>query len=77
MTLRQEAYSLLQAQPDSNIRIIVDFLRTLSENSQQDENAKIPRRFGLAKGAFSLPPDFLEQSRALDEEIAKDFYGVQ
>ena len=79
MTLRQEAYALLQSQPDSNIKIIVDLLRALSGSNQRDTDTKTttPRRFGLAKGEFSLPSDFLELSNALDDEIAKDFYGMQ
>ena len=42
-----------------------------------DWKAAVQKRFGLAKDDFSLPSDFLEQSRALDEEIAKEFYGAQ
>ena len=30
MTLLQEAYTLMQRQPEKNIRLIVDLLRTMS-----------------------------------------------
>ena len=73
MTLLQEAYTLMQRQPEKNIRLIVDLLRTMSvrENSQ----TQVFRRTGLAKEAVNLPGDFDETFDALDHDIEEMFYG--
>lgn len=73
MTLLQEAYTLMQGQPEKNIRLIVDLLRTMSvrENAQ----TQVFRRTGLAKEAVNLPGDFDETFDALDHDIEEMFYG--
>ncbi len=73
MTLLQEAYTLMQRQPEKNIRLIVDLLRTMSvrENAQ----TQVFRRTGLAKKAVNLPGDFDETFDALDHDIEEMFYG--
>ncbi|MCI8896777.1 MAG: hypothetical protein HFI58_03635 [Lachnospiraceae bacterium] len=73
MTLLQEAYTLMQRQPEKNIRLIVDLLRTMSvrENAQ----TQVFRRTGLAKEAVNLPGDFDETFDALDHDIEEMFYG--
>ena len=73
MTLLQEAYTLMQRQPEKNIRLIVDLLRTMSvrENAQ----TQVFRRTGLAKEAVNLPGDFAETFDALDHDIEEMFYG--
>ena len=73
MTSLQEAYTLMQRQPEKNIRLIVDLLRTMSvrENAQ----TQVFRRTGLAKEAVNLPGDFDETFDALDNDIEGLFYG--
>ena len=73
MTLLQEAYTLMQRQPEKNIRLIVDLLRTMSvrENAQ----TQVFRRTGLAKEAVNLPGDLDETFDALDHDIEEMFYG--
>ncbi|MCI9013917.1 MAG: hypothetical protein HFI59_08160 [Lachnospiraceae bacterium] len=73
MTSLQEAYTLMQRQPEKNIRLIVDLLRTMSvrENAQ----TQVFRRTGLAKEAVNLPGDFDETFDALDHDIEEMFYG--
>ncbi len=77
MTLLQEAYTLMQRQPEKNIRLIVDLLQTMStrENTADQASAGVFRRTGLAKGAVSLPGDFDETFDALDNDIEGLFYG--
>ena len=73
MTSLQEAYTLMQRQPEKNIRLIVDLLRTMSvrENAQ----TQVFQRTGLAKEAVNLPGDFDETFDALDHDIEEMFYG--
>lgn len=77
MTLLQEAYVLMQGQPEKNIRLIVELLQTMSpkENVAVKAPAKDFRRTGLAKDAVSLPEDFDRTFDALDQDIAELFYG--
>ena len=73
MTSLQEAYTLMQRQPEKNIRLIVDLLRTMSvrDNAQ----TQVFRRTVLAKEAVNLPGDFDETFDALDHDIEEMFYG--
>ena len=34
-------------------------------------------RYGIARGAFRLPPESDEEMRTLDQEIAREFYGME
>lgn len=78
MTLIQEAYSLMQNQPENNIRIIVDLLRVMNQGIFERNVTQQPfRRTGIANGVFNLPDDFDEQFDAMDEEIAELFYGSE
>lgn len=77
MTLLQEAYSLMQEQPEKNIRLIVELLQTMSPN----ETTAFPtaaqpfKRTGRAKGVIHLPDDFDETFDRLDRDISELFYG--
>ena len=71
MTLRQEAISLLEEQPDSNLRVIVDLLKKL----KPEEKRKKIRRIGVGRDVIKLPEDFYEHFDDLNEEIALMFYG--
>ncbi len=77
MTLLQEAYSLMQGQPEKNIQLIVELLQTMSPRG--DGTAKMSsevfKRTGLAKKAVNLPADFDEAFDALDKDIEELFYG--
>ena len=73
MTLLQEAYTLMQRQPEKNIRLIVDLLRTMSVRA--NAQTQVFRRTGLAKEAVNLPGDFDETFDALDHDIEEMFYG--
>ena len=77
MTLLQEAYTLLQEQPEKNIQLIVELLQTMS--SKKDVAAKTPskvfKRTGLAKETVNLPGDFDETFDALDKDVEELFYG--
>ena len=77
MTLQQEAYSLIQEQPESNLRIIIDLLKAfgtpnLSKNNKSDQ---VITRTGVGKDVIKLPDDFLEHFDDSNDEIAKMFYG--
>lgn len=75
MTLLQEAYALMQKQPEKNIQLIVDLLQTMS--LKKEPVARMPhesfKRTGLAKGMVELPDDFDETFDALDEDIKEMF----
>lgn len=77
MTLLQEAYTLMQGQPEKNIQLIVDLLQTMS--SKKETTAKMPhkivKRTGLSKEMIKLPDDFDEVFDALDKDIEEMFYG--
>lgn len=77
MTLLQEAYALMQEQPEKNIRLIVDLLQTMSLNKEPESGMRHEgfKRTGLAKGLVKLPDDFDETFDALDKDIEKMFYG--
>lgn len=71
MTAVQEAYILIQRQPESNLKVIVDLLRRLAPAKPKT----IAKRTGVASGKLNLPADFDEYFDELDSEIAGDFYG--
>ncbi|MBR1635418.1 MAG: hypothetical protein IJ682_10210 [Lachnospiraceae bacterium] len=78
MTLMQEAYLLMQKQPESNLRIIVDMLHAMSIKHPTVDvsvNAQPFKRTGQAKGVFNLPADFDEHFDDMNDEIAAMFYG--
>lgn len=77
MTLLQEAYSLMQGQPEKNIQLIVDLLQTMSpkENATAATPSGVFKRTGLAKQTVKLSDDFDETFDALDQEIEELFYG--
>ena len=77
MTLLQEAYTLLQEQPEKKIQLIVELLQTMPV--KKDVAAKMPskilKRTGLTKETVNLPDDFDETFDALDKEVEELFYG--
>ena len=78
MTLMQEAYLLIQQQPESNLRIIVDMLHAMNVKQPAIDvsaSAKPFKRTGQAKGVFNLPADFDEHFDDINDEIATMFYG--
>lgn len=78
MTLMQEAYLLMQKQPESNLQIIVDMLHAMNikQPTADIATAKHPfKRTGKAKGVFNLPADFDEHFDDMNDEIAAMFYG--
>ena len=78
MTLIQEAYLLMQKQPESNLQIIVDMLHAMNikQPSVDVSGSSQPfKRTGLAKGVFNLPADFDEHFDDMNDEIASMFYG--
>ena len=70
----QEAYALMQQQPESNIKIIVELLQKMLPVSKE-ENAKPFRRTGVAKGLVQFPIDFDEHFDDLNPEISEMFNG--
>ena len=78
MTLRQEAYSLLEKQPDSNIQLIIDLLRAMTPSKdmpKQTSTSSSFRRTGLSNGTILFPDGFDEHFDDLNSEIADSFYG--
>ena len=78
MTLMQEAYLLMQKQPESNQQIIVDMLHAMNVKQPTVDistSAKPFKRTGQAKGVFNLPADFDEHFDDMNDEIAAMFYG--
>lgn len=78
MTLMQEAYLLMQKQPESNLRIIVDMLHAMNVKQPTVDISVTTQPFkrtGQAKGAFNLPEDFDEHFDDMNDEIAAMFYG--
>lgn len=76
MTPLQEAYLLMQKQPESNIRLIIDLLHTMSPSREKTNPAVQPfKRTGLAEGIVQLPEDFDEHFDDLNAEISESFYG--
>ena len=76
MTLAQEAYALIQKQPENNIRLVIELLKKMDIKSESIKNAdsKKPfRRTGLAKGKIVLPDNFDKVFDAMDEEIEQMF----
>ncbi len=75
MTPIQEAYALMQKQPEGNIRIIVELLHRMLPAAEE----KVPytaKRTGLAEGLVQFPEDFDEHFGDLDPEISELFNGV-
>ena len=70
----QEAYALMQQQPESNIRIIVELLQKMLP-TPKEETAKPFRRTGVAKGLVQFPVDFDEHFDDLNPEISEMFNG--
>ena len=78
MTLMQEAYSLMQKQPEKNVKIIVDLLRTMvPEVGAKRSVSASPayKRTGVAKGTAVFPADYDEHFNDFNEEIATMFSG--
>ena len=80
MTLMQEAYTLMQQQPESNIKILVDLLKTMSPGVHIVQNRRTAltdasKRTGVARGTVVFPPDFDEHFDDLNDEIAAMFMG--
>ena len=74
MTPIQEAYALMQQQPESNIKIIVELLQKMLP-APKEENVKPFRRTGVAKGLVQFPKDFDEHFDDLNSEIGEMFNG--
>ena len=70
----QEAHALLQQQPESNIRIIVELLQKMLP-APKKENTKPFRRTGVAKRLVQFPADFDEHFDDLNPEISETFNG--
>lgn len=70
----QEAYALMQQQPESNIKIIVELLQKMLP-APKEENVKPFRRTGVAKGLVQFPKDFDEHFDDLNSEIGEMFNG--
>lgn len=77
MTLLQQAYTLMQGQPEKNIRLIVELLQTMTpkDNAVVKASAGGFRRTGLTKAAVNLPSDFDETFDAIDKDVEELFYG--
>ena len=77
MTLHQEAYNLIQEQPESNLKIIIDLLKALRTANLSNDNKsdQVFSRTGVGKDVIKLPEDFLEHFDDSNDEIAKMFYG--
>ena len=78
MTLMQEAYTLMQRQPESNIKLLVDLLKTWPSSSASNRKTITTNTFkrtGIARGTVEFPPDFDEHFDDLNEEIVAMFMG--
>lgn len=78
MTLMQEAYVLMQRQPESNLKILVDLMKRMSLESTSKREAVAAssfKRTGVARGTLELPADFDEHFDDLNDEIAAMFIG--
>ena len=80
MTLIQEANLLMQNQPDSNLRIIVDMLRAMNPTAKVSdshttvsEEKSHPYRLGILKNKVHMPEDSYDHFDDDNEEIWKDF----
>ena len=70
----QEAYALMQKQPEGNIQIIVELLRKMLPEPKV-ETRKQAKRTGLSKGLVHFPEDFDEHFDDMNSEISDLFYG--
>ena len=78
MTLMQEAYSLMQGQPDSNLQVIVDLLRMMKaqpvERMQSISNdANRPYRLGILKNQVKMPKEYYDHFDDDNGEIWASF----
>ena len=81
MTLIQEAYSLIQRQPEKNLKLIVDMLRHMVNNSSMEMRGlsdinltqNRPYRLGIYQNRFNLPEEFYEHFNDDNDEIWADF----
>ena len=73
MTIQQEAYRLIDALSDQNVRIVVEFIRNLSKDAIPDTTANaapdrkavaFSRLQGLRKEISACQPGSLEEERA-------------
>ena len=74
MTPIQEAYALMQRQPESNIRIIVELLQRMTPVAQE-QSPRPFKRTGLSKGLIHFNADFDEHFDDLNAEISEMFNG--
>ena len=78
ITLMQEAYSLMQGQPDSNLQVIVDMLRMMKEQSAErtlviSSAANRPYRLGILKNQVKMPREFYDHFDDDNGEIWASF----
>lgn len=74
MTPIQEAYALMQQQPDENIKVIIELLHRMVP-TKKEETVRPFRRTGLAKGLVHFPKDFDEHFDDLNVEISAELDG--
>lgn len=68
----EEAVRLLKAQPEENVRIIVELLRAMQTSAKPESTEK---RIGAGRDEIRLPEGFFEHFDDANEEIAGIFYG--
>lgn len=67
----------MKEQPESNIRLIIELLQTMSpyKGVTETKGLELPfRRTGLANGTVQLPKDFDKHFDEMDKEISELFY---
>ena len=75
LSLIQEVQSLLYEQSEEKLQAILAILQFMSDKPHQQTAENHGSIIGVLKDKYTLPSNFLEQSAALDKEIAQSFYG--
>ena len=70
MTLAQEAYLLINQQPEANLRAIVELLKCMPTRVRTTS-----KRTGIANDKYVIDAAFDKNFDAMDEEIAGLFDG--
>ncbi len=70
----QEAYSLMQQQPEGNVKLIIELLQRMTLITEEAAPLSF-KRTGQAKGLVQFPEDFDEHFDDLNDEISALFEG--
>jgi len=70
MTVQQEAVGLINGMTEDNIKVVLDFIKSMATPVQQSKTMDVSKRIGLAKGLIHIDDDAFD---AADDEVSAMF----